>query len=76
MRPTLGQACPDLNSNGARVAAFAAACMRRHGVAVPSPSLTGAGPNFPARGFDVRGPAFRSAEASCRGVLVAAAPKR
>jgi hypothetical protein len=53
------------------LAAFAA-CVRRHGINLPPPNTTGRGPIFTSKGIDVRSQRFRTATASCRGILARA----
>jgi hypothetical protein len=46
-----------------------AACMREHGVNVPTPNTSGSGPIFSTKGIDTASAQFRAAELKCRSDL-------
>lgn len=53
-----------------------AACMRQHGVSVPSPTRARPDPQLESRGIDVRGPSVRAASSRCNHYLGVAASGR
>ncbi len=48
-----------------------AACMRSHGINLPTPNTSGSGPVFNTQGLDTTSTAFRAAEAKCSSDLPA-----
>ncbi|HEV3093484.1 MAG TPA: hypothetical protein VGY30_03100 [Solirubrobacteraceae bacterium] len=59
----------------AALSAFAA-CLRKNGVAVPTPNTSGNGPVFSTKGIDTASPQFKAATAKCRPALTAALSPR
>lgn len=55
----------------AALSAFAA-CLRKNGVAVPTPNTSGNGPVFSTKGINTASPQFKAATAKCRPALTAA----
>ncbi|MCW3028195.1 MAG: hypothetical protein JWN81_1406 [Solirubrobacterales bacterium] len=49
-----------------------AACMRENGVNLPAPNTSGNGPVFNTKGLNTASAQFRSAQAKCQPILVAA----
>jgi hypothetical protein len=49
-----------------------AACMRENGVSLPAPNTSGNGPVFSTRGLNTASAQFRSAQAKCQSILLAA----
>jgi hypothetical protein len=51
-----------------------ATCMRRNGVAVPTPDTSGDGPVFSTKGLDTSSAKFRAAQQKCASLLSVARP--
>lgn len=80
MRKCLGGRFPGAGAAGQRfrrarsprfqqaLSAFAA-CLRKNGVAVPTPNTSGNGPVFSTKGLNTSSPQFKAATAKCRPVL-------
>jgi hypothetical protein len=49
-----------------------AACMKEHGVTLPTPNTSGSGPIFNTKGINTTSATFKAAEASCRKDLLGA----
>jgi hypothetical protein len=53
-----------------------AACMRQHGINLPSPNSSGTGPVFSTKGIDTASAKFKAAETKCQSVLRSAFTRR
>ncbi len=53
-----------------------AACMRENGVSLPAPNTSGNGPIFNSKALNTSSAQFRSAQAKCQPILVAARGQR